>query len=139
MPIDPQWIMALSASGAGAVMEALLADALGRTRALERVGNVVARLFGRGDPEATARVAAELDAQAARLRAAAPEERAAIEGELAAGWRARFARLLEERPEAAAELQGLAGYVQHNTARDGGTVYAVQGGDQIIHPPGGTR
>jgi hypothetical protein len=142
--MDAELVTALAASGATAMVQAMATDLW------ERVKDGFGRLFGRGDQGRGLRAVARLEEAAVRLRAAGDgAAQAAVEEELVAAWRVRLTDLLEEEPAAVDELRELVSavqaelpaaqqtWVQHNVARDGGTTYGVQGGNQyVIHGPG---
>jgi hypothetical protein len=102
-----------------------------------------ARLFGRGDQRRQEVADKRLDEAATKVAEATDQER--VRQELLAAWQVRLQDLLEEHPEAEDELRTLTeqvktqlpaaqqAWVQHNIARDQGTVQAVQGGNQYIY------
>lgn len=115
-------------TGAATVVAAMATDAWqsARTRA--------AALFGRGDEERRDLAAARLDRAAAEVEAADPAERDEVRQRVAAAWQVRLVDLLDDHPEAEAELrrviEELSGrlpaaqqsWVQHITARGQGSV-----------------
>jgi hypothetical protein len=133
-----EWVAALAATGGSALIGAAATDAWQSAR-----GGVLA-LFGRGGDRRRDAVAARLDADAAEIEAAPAGERDEVRARVLPGWQTRLADLLEEYPEAREDLTAWAqrvrdqlpaaqtSWVQNNTARDHGTVFAVQGGSQNI-------
>lgn len=106
------------------------------TTAFETARTGVTRLFSEDHT-----VAAQLAADGDLVADADDAERDDVRAELAPAWRRRLARLLRNAPDAAEELRGLVvelrpalpeKWVQHNVARDHGTVYAALGGN-VIH------
>ncbi|WKX69223.1 hypothetical protein [Streptomyces sp. XD-27] len=108
----------------------------------------VARLFrGRGEDRQAA-IEAQLDNNAALVVRAADAERA--RRSLLPVWLLELESLLDQHPDVAGELRELVSeiqrrlpetqraWVQNNVAKDGGQVFAVQGGNVIVHqtPPG---
>jgi hypothetical protein len=134
-----EWVAALAAAGGSALIGAAATDAWASAR------DGVLALFGRGGDRRREVAAARLDADAAEIEAAEVGERDEVRARILPGWQTRLTDLLEEYPEAREELTAWvqqvrdqlpgeqAGWVQNNTARDHGTVFAVQGGDQHIH------
>ncbi|MFD3992953.1 hypothetical protein [Streptomyces sp. NPDC058583] len=139
-------LLVLAQAGAGAVVGAMATDAWNsaRTRA--------ARLFRRGDGEPTDEgelLEGELLERDHQL-VVAMEDRDEARARLRPGWELRLRLLLESRPEAAEEVRRLVEeieaslgpaerrFVQINTAREHGQVFAAQGGNVIVHqePPG---
>ncbi|MFC9961253.1 hypothetical protein ACFVIB_28330 [Streptomyces nigra] len=129
----PDWLTTLAAAGSAALVNAASTDVWQTAR--ERF----LLLLGRGDPARTETAARRLDA----LRRSAEEpgnERALAEARSA--WRQRLGDLLEEHPEAAAELRSaiaelpppraarVPSVAQENHASGHGTVNAVVNGDQ---------
>jgi hypothetical protein len=114
------------------------------TSAWQTARSGVMRLFRHGGEERQAAVAAELDDHAALVMQA--EDVARARQGLAAAWQVRLEALLRQHPETAEELRALVGrtggelppaertWTQTNIARDGGQVFAAQGGNVIIHP-----
>jgi hypothetical protein len=140
-----EWIVVLAAAGGSALISAAATDAWGAAR------EGVLAVFGRAGDRRREMAAARLDADAAAIESAADGEREAVRAELLLAWQTRLADLLEEFPEAREELQawatrindqlppGQQAWEQNNTARECGTVFAVQGGTQHVHqtaPPG---
>ncbi|MGH3856201.1 MAG: hypothetical protein ACRDR6_22480 [Pseudonocardiaceae bacterium] len=116
------------------------------TDAWEAARDHVARLFDRGDASRLEAIEAVLDGDADILIGADEADRESVRQELAAVWRRRMVRLLDQHPDVAPDLEELItairvrlppeqqGWVQHNTATAGGTVIAHQGtGSQHIH------
>ncbi|WP_185923734.1 hypothetical protein [Streptomyces sp. WAC05374] len=132
-------LMALAGAGATALIGAMATDAWQGAR-----GGIV-RLFGRDNQGRGAVVAAQLDEDAALVGRADPAEEDHVREDLVPVWRRRLVVLLEEQPEAEEDLRGLVErvrgglpderrtWVQHNTARDNGTLFAVQGGSLHYH------
>ncbi|MGA4837850.1 hypothetical protein [Streptomyces sp. G45] len=132
--MSADWLATLAAAGAGGLVSAATTDAWQTTR------DRFVHLLGRGDPERARAAAGRLDA----LRAAATGtdgDRARAQARLA--WRVRLQDLLEEHPEAAAELQaavaafapperGGATYRQYGRAEGHGRVIMNQHGDQSV-------
>jgi hypothetical protein len=97
-------ISSLAALAGNAVVTAALTDAW------ETVRQRFARLFGRGQPDsATER---RLDATHSKLTATPAAELAEAQDDLAAQWTTRLADLLDEHPDAEAELRALVAEVQ---------------------------
>lgn len=127
----------LAATGGRALVGAMGTDAWQATR------NGMARLFGRQGPHRQAAVEAQLDGNIALVERASDPD-LAREG-LVPLWHMEPARLLEEHPDAEAELQELIAqmrdalpaeqqqWVQTNLARDNSTLFAVQGGNIFYH------
>jgi hypothetical protein len=92
-------VVALAAMAAAALVQAMVNDGW------EGVRHKVARLFGRGQPNAV--IERRLDATRDQLTAAPPGDLAAVQAALAAQWETRFADLLADHPGAAAELAAL--------------------------------
>ena len=92
-------IEALAALAGNAIVAAAVTDAFEGVRAK------VARIFGRGrsDP----RIQRRLDQTRRQLAGATPEELQRAQETQARQWQTRFADLLGDHPEAAAELQAL--------------------------------
>jgi hypothetical protein len=134
-----EWVAALAAAGGSALIGAAATDAWQSAR------DGVLALFGRGGDRRRDVAAARLDADAAQIEAAEVGERDEVRARILPGWQTRLGDLLEEYPEAREELTAWvqrvreqlpapqAGWVQNNTARDHGMVFAVQGGSQHIH------
>jgi hypothetical protein len=92
-------VVALAAMAATALVQAMVTD--GR----EGVRHKVARLFGRGQPDAA--IERRLDATRDQLGAATPGELEKVQAALAAQWETRFADLLADHPDVQAELAAL--------------------------------
>jgi len=120
------------------------------TDAWEDVRGKVARLFGRGKPDSD--TVRRLDATRGQLELLAPPELQQVREDLARRWAGRFADLLDDYPEAEAELRSLveeiraqvpgvsasghslaAGRDIRITAADGGFAAGVVHGD--VAPP----
>ncbi|MHA4820152.1 hypothetical protein ACXZ65_38040 [Streptomyces aculeolatus] len=130
-------LAALAASGGTALVGAMATDAWQATR------NSTARLFGRQGSERQAAIEAQLDGNVVLVERAGDPD-LARQG-LVSLWQMELIRLLEEHPEAEAELQELIAHVrdalpatqqqwvQNNIARDHSRQFAVQGGNIIYH------
>ena len=92
-------VAALAALAGNALVQAVVTDGW------EGVRRRVARFFGRGQPDPKAEQ--KIDATRAQLAAAAPDELAQAQADLARDWAVRFKDLLAEDPAAAAELATL--------------------------------
>ena len=92
-------MIALAAMAAAALVQAVVTDGW------EGVRHKVARLFGRGQPDAT--IERRLDATRDQLTAATPGKLETVRASLAAQWETRFADLLADHPDAEAELAAL--------------------------------
>ena len=137
----PDVLAVLAMTGATTIVAAMA------TGAWQTARSGVMRLFRHGGEDGQAAVAAELDGHAA-LVARADDAEQTRRG-LAAAWQVRLADLLSQHPETTGELRSLVdrigaqlpraeqSWVQTNIARDGGQVFAAQGGDVIVHstPP----
>ncbi|XIE81566.1 hypothetical protein AB6O49_34270 [Streptomyces sp. SBR177] len=134
-------LAALAGAGATALIGAMATDVWqgARSRAV--------RLFGRGGEAPGSAIEARLDEDAALVGGAQPGREAdEIRAELMPVWRRRLILLLEQHPEYEADLRELVDSVrgelpdgrqvwtQQNTARDHGTLFAVQGGNLHYHP-----
>ncbi|MEV1002685.1 hypothetical protein [Nonomuraea sp. NPDC050202] len=140
MAMSLEWLAALAAAGGTALVEAAATDAWQMAR------DGYARLLGRGDEDHTRLTESRLDELAVRVESAGPETRAEVRAQALTAWQVRLADLLEERPEAEAELRDLVArveelvpaaagqiWIQRNTASDHGTVNAVQHGSQHVY------
>jgi hypothetical protein len=113
-------VVALAAMAAAALVQAMVTDGW------EGVRHKVARLFGRGQPDAV--IERRLDATRDQLTAAAPGDRAALQAALAAQWETRFADLLADHPDAQADLAALVKEIKPDvTAGD----YSVAAGGDV--------
>jgi hypothetical protein len=92
-------VIALAAMAAAALVQAMVTDGW------EGVRHKVARLFGRGQPDAA--IERRLDTTRDQLTAATPGDLEKMQTALAAQWETRFADLLADHPDAAAELSAL--------------------------------
>src|SRR5579859_6807433 len=99
---------ALAALAGNALVTAAVTDAW------EGFRQKVARLFGRGQPDPA--VGKRLDETARQLAAADPASAGPVRESLAGQWEVRFADLLADHPDAAAELAGIVSEVQASTA-----------------------
>ncbi|WP_445525311.1 hypothetical protein [Streptomyces cyslabdanicus] len=108
----------------------------------------IARLFRRRGEGRQTVIEAQLDNNAALVARARDAER--VRQSLLPVWQLELESLLDEHPDAADELRELISeirdrlpddqraWVQNNVAKDGGQVFAVQGGNVVVHqaPPG---
>jgi hypothetical protein len=136
----PDELVALAGTGARTLVAAMTTDAWHTARA------GFLRLFGRAE-EPPQRVEVQLDGNAALVAQAA--DPVGLRQGLAAIWQAEIESLLRSHPEVADELgallaevraelpRSLQSFVQTNVARDGGTVFAVQGGNMVVHDSDG--
>jgi hypothetical protein len=85
-------VIALAAMAAAALVQAMVTDGW------EGVRHKVARLFGRGQPDAA--IERRLDATRDQLTAATPGDLEKVRAALAAQWETRFADLLADHPDA---------------------------------------
>jgi hypothetical protein len=92
-------VVALAATAAAALLQAMVTDGW------EGVRHKVARLFGRGQPDAA--IERRLDATRDQLTAASPGDLEKVQAALAAQWETRFADLVADHPDAGAELAAL--------------------------------
>lgn len=90
------------------------------TDGFETVRHKVARLFGRGKPEAA--IERRLGATWHQLTTAAPGELENVRVAQAGQWQTRFADLLADHPEVAAELSVLVAELQSVAPEASGTV-----------------
>ncbi|MEU3065109.1 hypothetical protein [Streptomyces subrutilus] len=132
-------LAALAGAGATALIGAMATDVWQGAR-----GGVV-RLFGRGGEERASTIGAQLDEDAVLVGRTDPDAADEVRAELLPVWRRRLLLLLEEDPgsegglrELVAQVQGglpaeRQVWTQHNTARDHGTLFAVQGGSLHHH------
>ncbi|MEU6841773.1 hypothetical protein ABZ930_07875 [Streptomyces sp. NPDC046716] len=132
-------LTALAGAGASSLIGAMATDLWQGAR-----GGIV-RLFGRGGEARGEAIGAQLDEDASLVRTAEPAGADEIRAELLPVWRRRLLLLLEEHPESEGELRELVARVQDglpaerkvwtqsNTARDHGTVFAVQSGNLHYH------
>lgn len=102
------------------------------TDAFETVRHRVARALGRGKPDAV--IERRLDATRQQLTKAEPGEAEALRISLAGQWQARFADMLTDQPELAAEVEkliadlgGVASAFSRNVAN------TISGG--VVHGP----
>lgn len=102
------------------------------TDAFETVRHKVARLFGGGKPEAG--VERRLDATRHRLTVAARGELDNVRIAQAGQWQTRFADLLEDHPEFAAELSAIVAELQSVVRDAGGAVRNTITGS-VVHGP----
>jgi hypothetical protein len=92
-------VVALVAMAATALVQAMVTDGW------DGVRHKVARLFGRGQPDAA--IERRLDATRDQLTAAPPGDLEQLRAALAAQWETRFADLLADHPDAGPELAAL--------------------------------
>ncbi|MEN3539807.1 hypothetical protein AAH991_32185 [Microbispora sp. ZYX-F-249] len=132
-------LAALAASGGAALAEAMATDAWQAAR------NGMARLFGRQGSQRQAAIEAQLDGNVVLVERASDPARA--RRRLMSLWEEELVQLLDEHPEAEADLRELITHIhdalpsaqqrvqnfQYNIARDGSRQFAVQGGDIIYH------
>jgi hypothetical protein len=97
-------VVTLAALAGNALVTAAMTDAW------EDIKHKVVRLFGRG--RADLKIEQRLDATRAALRAAGPAEFDAVRANEAAKWAGRLSDLLEDYPDAEAELRALAEEIQ---------------------------
>src|SRR6516164_8732494 len=111
MPKGGAMVLARTAMAAPALVQAAVTDGW------DGVRQKVARLFGRGQPDAA--IERRLDATRDQLTAATPGDLAAVQAALAAQWETRFVDLLADHPDAEAELAALVKDIRPNvTARN---------------------
>jgi hypothetical protein len=134
---DP--VTALAMTGATTLVAAMA------TSAWESARSRAVALFGRrGDSERDTR--ARLDRSAARVRAAEPDDSAdAVRTNQIARWQDDLFDLLSDRPETEGELRALIDdiqqqfppvqqqWIQHVTARDGGSAFGALGPDSSVN------
>jgi hypothetical protein len=139
-------VTALGALAGNALVQAMVSDGW------EGVRHRVAQLFGRGHPDS--QIARRLDTSREQLMAASPGELDRIQGVLAGQWETRFADLVADYPDAAADLADFVAELQvalpvtardHSVAAgrdvrisaDGGSVAAgvIHGGVMVPDPP----
>ena len=128
-------VVALAAMAAAALVQAVV------TGGWEGVRHKVARLFGRGQPDAA--IERRLDATRDQLTAATPDDLATVQATLAAQWETRFADLLADHPDVEAELAALVKEIKptvtatdHSVAAGGNVTATAQGGGvaaNVIH------
>ncbi|MEV0492002.1 hypothetical protein [Streptomyces atratus] len=99
-------IASLASSGALALVNAAATDAWNGAR------DGFLRLFGHGEAERERVTANRLDEVAAQLEGAGEDRQDQVREALLLVWRTRLADLLEERPDAAAEIRALIEQVQ---------------------------
>ena len=129
-------VMALAMTGASTIVAAMATSAWLAAR------DGVVRLFHRHGHTLPA-IEAQLDGDAEVVER--DENADGAREDLAGAWKRRLAALLNEHPEAAADLRVLVelvagqlpqarqGWVQTNIARQGGQVFAAQGGNVVVH------
>jgi hypothetical protein len=102
------------------------------TDGFETVRHKVARLFGRGKPEAG--VERRLEATRQQLTTAAAGELANVRAAQAGQWQTRFADLLADHPEVAAELSVIVAELQSVVPDASGAVRHIITGS-VVHGP----
>jgi hypothetical protein len=129
-------VIVLAMTGASTIVAAMATS----TWQVARDG--VVRLF-RGRGHTLPAIEAQLDGDAAIVER--DENADGAREDLAGGWKRRLVVLLNEHPEAKEDLRALVeqvveqlprarqGWVQTNIARQGGQVFAAQGGNVVIH------
>lgn len=132
--MDP--MTALAMTGATTIVAAMATSAWQATRA------GTARLFHRRG-HALPAIEAQLDGDAAVVEQ--DDDADGARHDLIGPWNRRLVALLREHPEAQADLKSLIddvrgqlpqvqqSWVQANIARDGGQVFAAQGGSVVVH------
>lgn len=132
MDTDP--LTTLAMTGAHTIVAAMATNAWASAQA------AAARLFHRRG-HALEAVEAQLRGDVALVEE--DEDADGVRRELVGPWRRRLAALLREHPEAEGDLRAMVeevchelpqrqqSWVQNNTARDGGQLFAVQGGGSI--------
>jgi hypothetical protein len=135
MPKGWTMVVALAATAAAALVQAIVTDGW------EGVRHKVARLFGRGQPDVA--IERRLDATQDQLTTAAPGDLGTVQAALAAQWETRFADLLADHPDAAAELAALVKEIKpavtaadHSVAAGGNVTATAKGGGvaaNVIH------
>jgi hypothetical protein len=136
----PEAVAALAGAGGTALVSAMATDAWQGAR------DGVGRLFRRGGEVRQAAIEAQLDEDADTLvRAKGSSDEDAVRQELVPVWSRRLSRLLEEHPDAEADVRVLINelhrdlpsaqqsWVQTNIVRDNSTQFAVQGGNINVH------
>jgi hypothetical protein len=128
-------VVALAAMAAAALVQAMVTDGW------EGVRHKVARLFGRGQPDAA--IERRLDTTRDQLTAASPGDVDTVRAAQAAQWETRFADLLADHPDAGAELAALVKEIKptvsasdHGVAAGGNVTATAQGGGvaaNVIH------
>jgi hypothetical protein len=137
--MDAAWLAQLAATGAAALVGAVATDAW------ETARDGFGRLLRRRSAEAEPLTERRLDALAAEVEQAPPEERDAVRRRLIPVWETRLADLIEEEPALADDLAGLSEqvharlpvsaqqWVQHITAHQGGLALGAQGTGSSVH------
>lgn len=132
-------LTALAGAGSSALIGAMATDVWQGAR------DGAVRLFGRSGGARGEAIGTQLDQDAVLVVRAEPAGADEIRAELLPVWRRRLLQLLEEHPDSEAELRELVARVQDalpagrqvwtqsNTARDHGTLFAVQGGSLHYH------
>jgi hypothetical protein len=99
--VSADWLFALAGAGGAAIVNAVMTDAWAGAR------DRYARLFGRGDPQRQRQAEQRLDETAAAIAAATPDRVDELRRQAADVWRGRLVALLDEHPEARAEVAEL--------------------------------
>ncbi|MGW2518567.1 hypothetical protein ACWC09_16435 [Streptomyces sp. NPDC001617] len=132
---DPETTLAMTA--ATTIVAAMATSAWQTARA------GASRLFRRGGEEEQGAAAARLDDDAVLV--ARSEDAGRARQALIAAWQLRLEDVLRRHPDAGEEMSALVdqigsvlpqverAWVQTNVARDGGHIFAAQGGNVIIH------
>lgn len=127
----------LAGTSATALVAAMTTDAWHGVR------SSVAQVLGRAGESRQRAVEVQLDSSADLVSQASDPDRARLS--LAGMWQGELESLLGQHPESADDLRivlaqiqaklppELQAWVQTNIARDGGTVFAVQGGSMVVH------
>lgn len=115
-------VSGLAALAGNAVVTAAVTDTW------EDMRHKVARLFGRGRPDP--QIERRLDATRAQLTVAEPTDLQKARAEQAARWSGRIADLLEDHPDAEAELRALVAELQAAGSAGGDVTNTISGGTQ---------
>jgi hypothetical protein len=128
-------VVALAAMVAAALVQAMVTDGW------EGVRHKVARLFGRGQPDAA--IERRLDTTRDQLSAATSGDREQVRAALTAQWETRFADLLADHPDAEADLAALVKEIKpavtaadHSVAAGGNVTATAKSGGvaaNVIH------
>ena len=112
---------ALAASAGNSLVAVMVTDAW------EDVRGKVARLFGRGQPDA--KTVQRLDAAQQHLLATPQPDFGSVREVLAVQWRARFGDLMEDHPDAVTELVALVDEIRALAGKAGCDHSLAAGGD----------
>jgi hypothetical protein len=128
-------VVARAARAAAALVQAMVTDGW------EGVRHKVARIFGRGQPDAA--IERRLDAAKEQLTAAPPGDAETVRAALAAQWETRFSDLLADHPDVGPDLAALVKEIKptvtasdHGVAAGGNVTATAQGGGvaaNVIH------